>query len=159
MRRETREVRIDMDDVQRTMQTEHQEYVDRRRKIQGDIQIRNERIEEAIDDLKDHIDKFSQAIGTNQKALKVMQETQMLEHLLSAQELEDRKQIEIMGFKTKSQLVGSSSTNFMSKHARRLSETLCDNHKLETNADVPINGGVFLDKNCISCSGNSQVLL
>ena len=51
-----------MDDVQRTMQTEHQEYVDRRRKIQGDIQIRNERIEEAIDDLKEHVEKFSQAI-------------------------------------------------------------------------------------------------
>ena len=91
LRRETREVRIDMDDVQRTMQTEHQEYVDRRRKIQGDIQIRNDRIEEAIDDLKEHVEKFSQAIETNQKALKVMQKTQMLEHLLSAQELEDRK--------------------------------------------------------------------
>ena len=73
------------------MQTEHQEYVDRRRKIQADIQVRNERIEEAIEDLKEHVDKFSQTIDINQKALKVMQETQMLEHLISAQELEDRK--------------------------------------------------------------------
>jgi hypothetical protein len=64
-----------------------------------------------------------------------------------------------MGFKTNSQLIGPSSTNFRSKHARRLSETLCDNQKLETIEDAPIKGGVFLDKNCISCSGNSQVLL
>lgn len=91
-----------MDDVQHQLQTEHQEYVDRRKKIQNDIQIRNIAIEESMTDLKEYIGKFQNAIETNQKALKVLSETVILEHLMSAQELEDRKKLEIVGMKTNS---------------------------------------------------------
>jgi hypothetical protein len=127
--------------------------VNKRAKIQADIKLGNEQTQNLIEEVKAEQRELAEECGKTMGTLKLIKDLLTILHLVQTQDIEDKRQVSLMGMKTNSELAGSASTNVRSSHQQTSSQS--ENEKVQ----IGRNAGIFIDKNCISCSGNSPTVL
>eukprot|EP00347_Sterkiella_histriomuscorum_P008218 403345926 len=185
--RKSNELGIDISQIRETLKYEYDDFFQNRKKIKADINYDNSMTQNKIFEFEKSLQSFDFQLSNLNLVLNLLLETQQIEHLMVTQDLEDRKQIGIFGQKKNSEILGNSSqfvsvskgfesaqkssvgTGFskqvQSSHQHNRSKTqeqannLCKPSQSNQSPKQQQRNSIFVDKNCISCSGNSSVIL
>ena len=107
-----------MDEIQQRYDSEYQSFFTERKRWKSDFQAASERAVNNFNQIEDLMNKTLTENAVNTNALKLLLDAVMIDQLIARQDIEDRKQIAVMGTKPTNELL---QTNQQSQSPKRLS--------------------------------------
>ncbi|CDW87687.1 UNKNOWN [Stylonychia lemnae] len=180
----TKEMVFEINQIRDRLKFEYDDFFQYRKKIKSDINYDSNLIQNKIHEFERTLIMYDGQITNLSHILNILLEVQSIEHLMVSQDLEDRKQIGLFGTKKNADIIGNASQSVTvqkginqnlqdmrsfnkteigyhhQNHNRsKTIENLNNTSFLPSQNQGPNRNTIFVDRNCISCSGNSSVLL